>query len=140
MKRILIALLLLPLFFACNNNETEASNQAENDLDAARMFINDALDGKWDEAKQFLLQDSTNVQLLETAQSKYQSLSREEKQNYKAAEPIFYDSRKIGDSITIVNYANSYMKKRDSLKIVKTNGQWRIDLKYSLLPNPSNGK
>lgn len=140
MKRILIALLLLPFFFACNNNKTEASNQAENDLDAARMFISDALDGKWDEAKQFLVQDSTNIQLLETAQSKYQNLSREEQQNYKDAEPVFYDSHKIGDSITIVNYANSYMKKRDSLKIVKTNGQWRIDLKYSLLPNPSNGK
>lgn len=130
--------MLLSFFYACNNSNNETANKPENDLDAARMFIRDALDGKWDDAKQFLLQDSTNIQLLETAESKYQNLSKAEQQNYKDAEPRFYDTRKLNDSVTIVNYSNSYMNKKDSLKVVRTNGQWLIDLKYSLLPNRSN--
>lgn len=138
MKKILISFLLLSFFYACNNSNNETANKPENDLDAARMFIRDALDGKWDDAKQFLLQDSTNIQLLETAESKYQNLSKAEQQNYKDAEPRFYDTRKLNDSVTIVNYSNSYMNKKDSLKVVRTNGQWLIDLKYSLLPNRSN--
>jgi len=135
MKKPAIIFLALLFLFSCNNRDQEASAPAENDLDAARMFIRNALDGKWEEARQFLVQDSVNVQLLETAANKYNSLNKQEQRNYKEAEPRFYDSRKIGDSITIVNYSNSYMNKKDSLKIVRVNGQWLIDLKYSLLPN-----
>ena len=138
MKKTAISFLCLVFFCTCNNNDQGSSRQAENDLDAARLFIRNALDGKWDEAKQFLVQDSVNVQLLETAENKYNALNKQEQQNYKDAEPRFYDSRKINDSITVVNYSNSYMNRKDSLKIVRVNGQWLIDLKYSLLPNRSN--
>ena len=139
MKKLLISFLFLPFFYACNNNE-ETSNKAESDLDAARMFIRDALDGKWESAKQFLVQDSVNVQLLETAESKYNVLDKDEKRNYREAEPRFYDSRKLNDSVTIVNYSNSYMNKRDSLKVVRLNGQCLIDLKYSLLPSETHAQ
>lgn len=138
MKRILFVFLFLPFFWACNNNDQQATSRPENDLDAARMFIRDALDGKWDQAKQFLVQDSVNIQLLEAAQHKYNALSKDQQRSYREAEPRFYDSRKIGDSITIVNYSNSYMNKKDSLKVVRVKNQWMIDLKYSLLPNSSN--
>lgn len=138
MKKVFISFLFLQFFYACNNKDTQTPGQPENDLDAAATFIRDALDGKWNLAKQYLLQDSVNVQLLETAENKYKSLRKEEQRNYRDAVPRFYDSRKIGDSITIVNYSNSYMNKKDSLKIVRINGQWLIDLKYSLLPKSSN--
>lgn len=140
MKRIVLYFLLVPFFYACNNSGSpiETSSESENDLDAARMFIENALDGKWEEAKRFLVQDSTNVQLLSTAEAKYSALDREEKRSYREAEPRFHGTRKVSDSITIVNYSNSYMNKKDSLKVVRVNGQWLIDLKYSLLPNPTD--
>jgi hypothetical protein len=139
MKRLFLFSAIL-FFYACNDSGSaiEPGSEAENDLDAARIFIENALDGKWEEAKQFLIQDSTNVQLLSTAEAKYNSLDREEKRSYREAEPRFHGTRKINDSITIVNYSNSYMNKKDSLKVVLINGQWLIDLKYSLLPNSVN--
>ena len=139
MRNIVFGFICLFLF-ACNNNNEQKEITSENDVDAARNFIRAALDGKWSEAKKFMLQDSTNIQLLETAESQYISKSREEKRNYREAHPILYDSRKLNDSITIVNYANSYMNKKDSLKVVQTNGQWLIDLKYSLLAIDSTKK
>lgn len=120
---------------ACNNNEDAPDTPAsENEVDAARNFIRAALDGNWNQAKNFVVPDSTNIHLIETAEELYINKSREEKRNYRESNPILYESRKISDSITIVHYANSYMKKKDSLKVVRLNDTWMIDLKYSLLP------
>ena len=140
MKARFFWFLILPFFYACNNSTVETGAEAENDLDAARMFIESALDGKWEEAKQFLVQDSTNVQLLSTVETKFEALSREEKRSYREAEPRFHGTRKVSDSVTIVNYSNSYMNRKDSLKVVRVNERWLIDLKYSLLPNSANAQ
>jgi hypothetical protein len=138
MKNVFIfTFLLLAVLPSCNNEDRKVTPASENDLDAARNFIRAALDGKWENAKQFLVQDSVNVQLLETTESSYQTKSNEDKRAYHESSITLYDSRKIGDSITIVNYSNSYMNKKDSLKVVRSNGQWLIDLKYSLLARDS---
>jgi hypothetical protein len=139
MKRIVwFGLLALATFGACTNDEQETKAAAsENDVDAARNFIRAALDGKWGAAKNYMLQDSTNVQLLERAESMYQTQDREEKRGYRESTINLYDTRQAGDSITIVKYSNSFKKKMDSLKVVRLNGQWVVDLKYSLLANDS---
>jgi len=132
MKRVLTAFLFLPFFWACSENSTASS---ETDLDAARNFLNAALAGKWTDARQLVIQDSVNVQLIETAEDRYNGMKNEEKVNYMQAHPILHESRKMGDSVTIVNYSNTYTKKMDSLKIVRQGKEWLIDLKYSLLPS-----
>jgi hypothetical protein len=137
MKRLGFCLLVVQLLFACNSNDKKATS--ENDLDAARNFLNAALDGKWNDAKTFLLQDSINVQLLETAENKYNQLSNSEKVSHMDAHPILHDSRNINDSITVVKYSNSYTNRKDSLKIVRISGQWLIDLKYSFFRTDSTG-
>jgi hypothetical protein len=40
----------------------------------------------------------------------------------------------LNDSVTIVHYSNSYTNVKDSIKAVRINNQWLIDLKYSLAP------
>ena len=137
MKSLIICLLALPFLFACNNNHKSTSS--ENDVDAARNFLDAALDGKWNDAKVFLVQDSTNVQLLETVENKYDHFPNSEKLNYMNASPIFHDSRKVNDSVTIISYSNSYTNRRDSLKIVRLNGQWLVDLKYTFFRTDSLG-
>ena len=138
MKKIFIlGLIAIVSCCACNNSETKETPASENDLDAARNFIRAALDGKWDEARNYLLQDSVNVQLLETTEGSYRTKTGEDKRAYREASINLFGSRKIGDSITIVNYSNSYKDKKDSLKVVRSNGQWLIDLKYSLLARDS---
>jgi len=129
-------LLLSTIFFlavcGCNNRDRSSEISSENDMDAARNFIRAALDGRWNDARRLMLQDSTNLQVLDRAENNYQNrMSSEDKRGYREANPTFYDSRNIGDSITIINYSNSYKKKTDSLKLVRSNGQWLVDLKYS---------
>ena len=132
--------LLLPIVFllaACGGTEEKDETASEIDVDAARNFIRAALDGKWDKAKSYMLVDSTNAALLQTAEEVYQQQGLQEKRGYREANITFYETRQLSDSIAMVEYANTYKKERDTLKIVKINGQWLVDLKYSLLPNDS---
>jgi len=120
---------------ACGGEEAQKEQASENEVDAARNFIRAALDGKWNQAKNFMLADSTNTALLQTAEEAYQQMGLQEKRGYREANITFYDTRQVADTLAIVQYANTYKKQRDSLKIVRQNGQWLVDLKYSLLPN-----
>jgi hypothetical protein len=136
MKSLIILLLAMPVLFACNSHKNAAS---ENDVDAARNFLDAALDGKWNDARSFLVQDSTNVQLLETVENKYNHFPNSEKLKYMDANPIFHDLRKVNDSVTVVSYSNSYTNRRDSLKLVRLGGTWLVDLKYTFFPTDSAG-
>jgi hypothetical protein len=137
MKRMVACILALQLLLACNSGDKGSSS--ENEIDAARNFLNAALDGKWQEAKTFMVQDSLNVQTLETIEEKYNKLPNEKKVGYMDANLRLYESRNINDSIIIVNFSNSFTERRDSLKVVKVGGQWLIDLKYSFFRTDSSG-
>ena len=57
--------------YACNNEEGKKPEQGENDVDAARLLIRAALDGRWKEAKNYILQDSANLQDLDVSEQSY---------------------------------------------------------------------
>ena len=60
------------------------------------------------------------------------------KKAYKEASIRFLkETHKVNDSVTIVYYSNSYMNKPDSLKVVRINGEWFIDLNFTFQPKDS---
>jgi Domain of unknown function (DUF4878) len=128
---LLFGFLFLQFFCACGNNDKNAP-ASENDVDAARNFIQSALNGDYRKAKSFMVQDSLNIQLLNAVEDNYQHrTSREDKRGYRESSINVHDIRPVSDSVSIVQYSNSFKKEKDSLKVVKLNGQWLIDLKYS---------
>ena len=133
MKLARLSLLFLLFLSACTNESTEnKETTSENDVDAARNFIRAALDGQWKDARRFMLQDSTNTQLLDTYENNYQlHMNREDKRGYREASITFYDTRQMSDSVSIISYSNSYKKQKDSLRVVRRNDAWLVDLKYS---------
>ena len=78
-KYILIGFLLIVVGFSCKNNDKKDNATSENDVDAARNFIRAALDGKWNEARNYMVEDSVNVQLLENTEQIYNAISKEDK-------------------------------------------------------------
>jgi hypothetical protein len=88
-----------------------------------------------------MIQDSVNTQILDRYEDRYQhTMNREDKRGYREASIINYDPRKVNDSVIIFNYANSYMKKKDSLKVVRLHNEWLVDLKYSWFPKADSTK
>ncbi|GAA4735783.1 DUF4878 domain-containing protein [Flavisolibacter ginsenosidimutans] len=135
LKKIVFNTCLL-LLVACNNDsESTSAAPPENDVDAARTFIRSALDGRWKDAKRLIVQDSINIGDLDATEQNYtQHMNVTDQRGYRESQIRIFDTRKQGDSISIVTYANTYKNQKDSIKVVKQNGAWLVDLKYSF-PN-----
>ncbi|MEO5562566.1 MAG: hypothetical protein ABIR18_04005 [Chitinophagaceae bacterium] len=132
MKKILSASFLL--FFACScNNNDSAPDTSESDINAATNFIRSALDGKFNEAKQYMLQDSSNIQYMDVAERNYERAPAETITSYKESSITIYKVDPLNDSTTVVVYFNSFKKDHDTLKVLKVNERWLVDLKYLYL-------
>lgn len=141
MKKIITGFLLLFFLYACNNSDQQAaSHEPESDLDAARIFIRDALDGKFSAARQLMVADTTNEQRMSDTERNYEHMSEEDRQGYRSANIQIYNTRDLNDSTRIVSYSNSYKNKIDSLKVVRVNGQWLVDLKFTFQDRLKNGQ
>ena len=135
MKKFFQLSILFLFLSACNSSDKPAEEEAkpENEMDAAGKFIRAALDGDYKKAKSFLLNDTTNKQMIEIYENNYNNkLTPEDKRAYKTASIRFLkETHKVNDSVTIVHYSNSYKNIGDSLKIIRMNGQWFIDLNFT---------
>jgi hypothetical protein len=139
MKKLLSAFLFISFFCGCNNSDQDVSGKPENDLDAARTFIRNALDGKFEQARQLMLPDSTNDQTMNVTERNYERMSEANKVGYRNASIQIYNTRNVNDSTRIVTYSNSFKNQKDSLKLVQISGQWLVDLKFTFQEHGSNG-
>ena len=132
MRRLISCILFVNIFFACSNNDKDEPPVSENDVDAARNFINAALDGHYDEARNLVVSDSANNAWIDLFKRNYQSrMTMADKAGYRDASINIHSVTQPNDSTTIVHYSNSYKKQTDSLKVVRIADQWLVDLKYS---------
>lgn len=140
MKSVRISCFLFLLFFyACGNSDSPKTLASENDVDAARNFINAALQGHYDDARSLVVNDSVNNAWVDLFKRSYQEhMSQADKAGYRAASINIRDVQTVNDSTTIVHYSNSYKKQQDSLKVVRRSGAWLVDLAYSFPSPPIN--
>ena len=137
MRKIFIA--LLGILMACNDDNKDAIPISENDVDAARNFINAALDGHYDDARSLVLSDSANNAWIDLFKRNYQSrMTMADKAGYRDASINIHSVAQPNDSTTIVHYSNSYKKRTDSLKVVRHRNAWLVDLKYSFTRQNTN--
>jgi hypothetical protein len=134
MKKFFVLPFLL-VMFSCNNSDQAAGEKKSvTDIDAARNFLEAALKGDFKDASNYMLQDSTNTGYLFYTEEKYKPQTTEEKRELKEASLHFYEpTRRPNDSTTILIFSNSYKNDKDTLKIVRQQGKWLVDLKYLFL-------
>jgi len=131
MKRNIFLFLFLPFISASCKDKKSQPAESENNIDAARNFIRAALDGKFDEARTFMLADSVNTNYMDVVERSFQNLEKKIKDGYRASSiNIIQVSESIKDSVTVVIYSNSFKNDPDTLKVIKANAQWLVDLKY----------
>ncbi|MFT3705863.1 MAG: DUF4878 domain-containing protein [Agriterribacter sp.] len=121
------------LFIFCSCTQTENYKKPDDPLEAGRDFIRFALDGNMAKAKTFILDDAANMNIFERKEKQYNDASAAEKAAYKDASIIINKSETLNDSTAIINYANSYKKQNSEIKLVKENGEWWVDIKYTFL-------
>lgn len=133
----LVAATCIALLSSCS--QTKVPNT---DLDVARAFINDILSNNFKAAEKLVMKDTininedTNKQYFDLFKKEYESKSKEELENYRNADIIINEISTVSDSVSIVNYSTSFLRnKSNKLKMVKVNGQWLVDLKYTFSGN-----
>jgi len=138
MKSILFcSFLFLQFFCGCANSDEkkEPAPTSENDVDAARNFINSVLKSNFKEAKNFVVQDSLNYEYLDATERSFKDqLTDEDRRQYKEASINIHSINPVNDTVSFISYSNSYKKKNERLKVVKRNDQWLVDLKYTFSP------
>lgn len=127
----LYCILILLLIAACNSNKKTSPQVSENNIDAVRNFIRAALDGKFDEARTYMLNDSVNINYMDVAERAYQKAEKTVKDGYRTSSIRIYSPvTDVNDSVSIIVYSNSFKNDPDTLKVIRVKGQWLVDLKY----------
>ena len=100
-------------------------------LESGRGFIEASLKGDYDEARKYILQDSTNIEYLDGLRDFNSQRGNDEKEGYRDANIIIDSTQAISDSVTIITYSNTYKNKPSKLKMVKKNNEWLVDFKFT---------
>jgi len=134
MKYLLIIFVSL-LLYSCNNEEDEY-HVPENALDAGREFIGQSLKGNFKTADKYMLQDKENQYWLSKWSGQFNKISEQEKASYsKASINIAEVNDVVPDSVTIISFSNSFKKAPQKVKVIKYNGDWKVDFKYTFSGN-----
>lgn len=132
-KPFLFILIMAVPLISCRNNPKITPTT---DTDVATTFIRDILDNRLDDAVPYLLNDESNLQYFDTFREQYRKKEKAELDKYRAAEIIINEISNFADTVSIVNYSNTYKKElKNNLKLVRINGKWLVDLKYTFLGN-----
>ena len=133
MKFKLLLSLICCLAISSCNTEKKSPNT---DIEVAREFIKNILESNFKDAETFVLNEETNRQFFELFKKEFESKSKSELESFKNADIIINEISPISDSVSIINYSNSFKKdKTNKLKMVRINGQWMVDLKYTFSGN-----
>lgn len=130
-----IIILFTILFITGSCSQTDNYKKPSDPLEAGRDFIRFALDGNMNKAKTFILRDADNDRLFEKIEKTYTDSPKQEKDGYKDASIIINKSQNINDSTTVINYSNSYKRENREIKLIKINGEWWVDFKYTFIGN-----
>lgn len=128
MKKIFyLPSLLLVCLMSCGDDEQKPP-ASENDVDAVRNFVQSALQGDYEKAKTFMINDSINIERMDAVERV--KLNPDEKRGLASASIIMHDTQRPNDSTTIVVYSNSFKKNLDTLRALRINGVWLVDFNY----------
>jgi hypothetical protein len=67
---------------------------------------------------------------MDVAERSFNNASQPAKDSFRTSNIIIHNINEINDSTTIIIFSNSYKKEQNTLKVLKINKQWLIDLKY----------
>lgn len=122
---------VLLFVLACSNPKDYT--KAEDAEDAGTQFIRASLDGDYARAQFFLLKDSTNLLLIKQQQINYEQLSPETKRSNREAAIRPIEIKPENDSVTLYKYYHtSNTKDTTTIRIIRDNGEWLVDLKSIL--------
>ena len=125
MKKVLLAITVLLL--ACNNKQGDY-RKAEDALDAGREFIHSRLQGDFLKATFYLLPDEKNQTILAEMERAYREKDKEGRQQWRTASINIKEVKEQSGTETYIYFQNSFDKLADTIRVIKQNDNWLVDL------------
>lgn len=132
--KVSVLFLLVFMVISCQTNQ--GYTPAENALDAGREFIDAGLKGDFGKAFFYLLADTTNTRMLKETEAGYRTQDKEGRQQLRQASITIQEIIEQNDSITLINYQNSFDTIPLQLKVIRRQQRWMVDMKHSYLHKP----
>jgi hypothetical protein len=135
---IILLSIISSILFSCSGDGNKAP---ETDIETAGVFMQHIWKLEFNKAEKLLLKDETNNQVFNRFEQYLKARPKEELDKYKTAGFIINDTKPLNDSVSIINYSGSFNKaEKTDLKVVRKNGQWLIDIKYTIPQTDSTQK
>jgi hypothetical protein len=125
--------LIWVLIVSCS--QPEGFRKPEDALDAGREFIRSVLDGDYKKAELYVLPDEEDIRIFTRYRDYMKKRPGEELAALKSASIIINKVQELNDSVSIINYANSFAKKPVEIKVIRQEGEWWIDFSYTFSGN-----
>ena len=135
MRLLFVFLAALFVVSGCNSSGEHTYAKAANPLDAGREFIDGCLKGQFNKAAYYMIPDEPNTKELEKLEKSYESKSGADKKQYKQASIVIEGVETVNDSVTIINYRNSFDRIARKLKVIQRQEEWKVDFKYTFSGN-----
>ncbi len=115
------------LLAACSSPDKDY-RKAEDALDAGREFINSHLQGDFLKATFYLLPDEKNKALLADMERAYREKDKEGRQQWRTASINIKEVKEQSGTETYIYFQNSFDKLADTIRVIKQNDNWLVDL------------
>lgn len=132
-KTLLLFVTASCLVVSCNLGNNSAPTTDDTVAQSVAIaFAQASTTGNFKTAQNLLIADSTNIEDFSIFTQKFNTQPPIDKEGLKKASlQNWHSSTVILDSIYIYTYTNSYTKKENSIKLVKTpKNIWRVDFTY----------
>jgi Domain of unknown function (DUF4878) len=131
MRNRIFFLLAITLFLSGGCSGPEGFKKPEDALDAAREFVRAVLDGDYKRAELYVLPDEEDMRLFNRYKDYMKNQPEKERLGLKSSSILINKVEQLNDSVSIINYSNSYSKKPMDIRAVKKDGEWWVDFKYT---------
>ena len=131
----IIYLLTAILFFCGGCTEPEGFKKPEDALDAAREFVRAVLDGDFKKAELYVLPEENNLRLFTRYKEYMRKQPEKERLGLKSSSILVNKVEAMNDSVSIINYSNSYSKKPMDIRVIRKDGEWWVDFSYTFSGN-----
>ncbi len=131
MRNRIFSLLTLLLLLTGSCSGPEGFKKPEDALDAAREFVRAVLDGDYKRAELYVLPEEEDLRLFHRYKDYMKNQPEKERLGLKSSSILVNKVEPLNDSVSIINYSNSFSKKPMDIRAVKKDGEWWVDFSYT---------
>jgi hypothetical protein len=131
MRNRILSLFTAVLLLITGCTEPEGFKKPEDALDAAREFVRAVLDGDYKRAELYVLPEEDDIRLFNRYKDYMKKQPDKERLGLKSSSILVNKVEQLNDSVSIVNYSNSFSKKPMDIRVIRKDGEWWVDFSYT---------